>query len=143
MGAKNCKKNDLEKTSISSVYEKSLNSNSSRDNPSLKNVSREDLLNEIKEEINLPLENEFNESPEIIFEEKGQSCIQNYFCNDGFFNSSKENDIYLNKFYPTDDYISKHKKIDLSYDDIWNEILRGGSPELFVNKNFIIIPIII
>ena len=109
MGAKNCKKNDLEKTSISSVYEKSLNSNSSRDNPSLKNVSREDLMNEIKEEINLPLENEFNESPEIIFEEKGQSCIQNYLCNDGFFNSSKEKDIYLNKFYPADDLYNKKR----------------------------------
>jgi hypothetical protein len=111
MGAKNSKKNDLEKTSISSVYEKSLNSNSSPENPSLNKASREDLINEIKEEINLPLENEFNESPEIIFEEKGQSHIQNYFFNDGFFNSSKDNDIILNKFYPADDlYNMKRSK---------------------------------
>ena len=103
MGAKNSKKNDLEKISISSVYEKSLNSNSSPNNPSLKNASREDLINEIKEEIDLPLENEFNESPEIILEEKGQSLMQNNIFNDGYFNSSKENDIYLNKFFPAED----------------------------------------
>ena len=43
---------------------------------------------------------------------------------------------FYDEFYPTNDYINKHKNVSLSYNDIWNEILRGGSPELFVNKDF-------
>ena len=43
---------------------------------------------------------------------------------------------FYDEFYPTEDYIEKHKKLNLSYDDVWNEVLRGGSPELFANKNY-------
>ncbi len=43
---------------------------------------------------------------------------------------------FYDEFYPTEKYIKKHGKINISYDDIWDEILRGGSPELFVNKDY-------
>lgn len=43
---------------------------------------------------------------------------------------------FYDEFYPTKSYIKKHKKSNLPYDEIWNEILRGGSPALFVNKDF-------
>jgi predicted AAA+ superfamily ATPase len=43
---------------------------------------------------------------------------------------------FYDEFYPTKSYIKKHKKFNLPYDEIWNEILRGGSPALFVNKDF-------
>lgn len=43
---------------------------------------------------------------------------------------------FYDEFYPTESYIKKHKKFNLPYDEIWNEILRGGSPALFVNKDF-------
>lgn len=43
---------------------------------------------------------------------------------------------FYDEFYPTENYIKKHKKFNLPYDEIWNEILRGGSPALFVNKDF-------
>ena len=67
MGAKNSKKNDLEKISISSVYEKSLNSNSSPENPSLNKASREDLINDSMNLQKLFSRKRANPTSKIIF----------------------------------------------------------------------------
>ena len=42
----------------------------------------------------------------------------------------------LAEFYPTEEYLQSHIKNDISYDEIWSEILRGGSPALFADKDF-------
>ena len=110
MGAKNSKKNELDKASITSVLEKSLISNPSKDDSSSKNT-REDLINELKEEINLPLEKETGESPQVIFEEKEKEKLQNFFYNDEEGNYFSESDNYLNKFFSSNDlYNMKRSK---------------------------------
>ena len=112
MGAKNSKiKNDLDKISISSVYEKPL-SFLDKNNISQNNSSREDIINELKEEIILPIENESTESPEIIFEQKEQMKIKNYFENDNIENDiyNEDSNDYLNKFFPDDLFNKKRSK---------------------------------
>ena len=99
MGAKNSKKKFTDTISISPVYEKSLSSNSA---PNDKNeIKDDDITKEIKEEIILPIENEYAESPEIIFETKEELQIKNFFENNEVDNLSDNNDC-LNKFFPDD-----------------------------------------
>lgn len=43
---------------------------------------------------------------------------------------------YYDKFLPTSEYISKRKNIEINYDLVWEDILRGSSPELFVEKDY-------
>ena len=101
MGAKNSKKKLQDTISISPVYEKSLSSNSDQNHEFSNNTIEEDITKEIKEEIILPIENESNESPEIIFETKQQLRIKNFFDNTEIDDLS-DNDDYLNKFFPDD-----------------------------------------
>lgn len=98
MGAKNSKKIDNDTNSLSSVFEYLLNPNSAKNKSSPKKESREDIINELKEDVNLPIENEQNDSPEIIFEKKEELKIKDFFEND----DTDDNDILLNKFYPED-----------------------------------------
>ena len=108
MGAKHSKKIDLEKISVSSVYEKSLNSGQGKNNFSQINDTRDDIINELKEEINLPIENESTESPEIIFEQKEQTKIKNYFENDGIEDDLYNEDIDYLKIFK-DDLLNKKR----------------------------------
>lgn len=41
-----------------------------------------------------------------------------------------------NEFYPDDKFLNNAKNISISYDEIWEEILRGGSPALFSNIDY-------
>lgn len=41
------------------------------------------------------------------------------------------NDVFL----PTEEYIAKRKNININYDEIWDDILLGSSPEFFINKD--------
>lgn len=44
-------------------------------------------------------------------------------------------DLY-DSFLPDNNYIDKRKDIKIDYDSIWNEILMGSMPELFINKDY-------
>lgn len=96
MGTKNSKNKNPEEKSTSSLYEKSLSSGSNKKKTLIKINSREDIINELKEEVNLPIENEYTDSPELIFEKKEKSEIKKNFENN-------DDDYCLNNFYP-DDY---------------------------------------
>lgn len=54
----------------------------------------------------------------------------------GLSQREKYNLNFYNELYPNDEYLNKSKGIKMSYDDIWEEILRGGAPALFENKDF-------
>ena len=79
MGTKNSKNKNPEEKSTSSLYEKSLSSGSNKKKTLIKINSREDIINELKEEVNLPIENEYTDSPELIFEKKEKSEIKKKF----------------------------------------------------------------
>ena len=110
MGAKNSKKNiSQDNLSISSVFEKPLSSNSDK-NQDLPNINIiDDNFKEIRDEIKLPIENEFTESPEIIFEPKQELKIKNFF-EDNDNDIYDDNDDYLNKFFPEDLFNMKRSK---------------------------------
>ena len=108
MGTKNSRKKDPEENSISSVLEFSLKSNSEKNINSSKNNYREDFLNELKKEILIPIENESNNSPEIIFEKKHELKIKDFFEND--IDNDDDNEDFLNKFYPEDFFNAKRNK---------------------------------
>ena len=110
MGAKNSKKNiSQDNLSISSVFEKPLSSNSDKNQDLPKINIIDDNFNEIREEIKLPIENEFTESPEIIFEPKQELKIKNFF-EDNDNDIYDDNDDYLNKFFPEDLFNMKRSK---------------------------------
>lgn len=44
---------------------------------------------------------------------------------------------FYDPFLPTDSYIKKCKDIHINYDEIWQQILLGGMPELFENSEAI------
>ena len=81
MGAKHSKKTYDDRNSSSSVFEESLKSTSDKNNTSPKIQLKDQLINELKQEVNLPMENETEsvDSPEIIFEKKEESKIRNFF----------------------------------------------------------------
>lgn len=54
----------------------------------------------------------------------------------GLSQKEKLNIDFCDEFYPDDKYLSKAKNTNLSYSDIWHEILVGGSPELSANANY-------
>ena len=109
MGAKNSKKKNIETLSSSSVYEKSLSSNSDKLITNSKNETRQQIINELKEEVELPIENEYNSvSPEVIFESNEENKIKNYFENTDF--NDDDNNDYLNKFFPDDLFNMKRSK---------------------------------
>ncbi len=106
MGAKNSKKKDLDKISNSSLYEHSLNSKSEKITESPKGQYREELIKELKEEVILPVENEYTESPEIIFQSKEELKIKDFFEN----KLDEDDNDYLNKFFPEDLFNIKRSK---------------------------------
>ena len=110
MGAKNSKKNiSQDNLSISSVFEKPLSSNSDK-NQDLPRINIiDDNFKEIRDEIKLPIENEFTESPEIIFEPKQELKIKNFF-EDNDNDIYNDNDDFLNKFFPEDLFNMKRSK---------------------------------
>ena len=80
MGAKHSKKTYDDRNSSSSVFEESLKANSDKNNNSPKINLRAQLINELKQEVNLPIENDDCEnSPEIIFEKNEISKIKTFF----------------------------------------------------------------
>ena len=110
MGAKNSKKNiSQDNLSISSVFEKPLSSNSDKNQDLPKINIIDDNFKEIRDEIKLPIENEFTESPEIIFEPKQELKIKNFF-EDNDNDIYDDNDDYLNKFFPEDLFNVKRSK---------------------------------
>lgn len=54
----------------------------------------------------------------------------------GLSQREKYNIDFFDPFIPTDDYINKFKHSDISYDDIWEQVLLGCLPELFVNQGY-------
>ena len=108
MGAKHSKKTYDDRKSSSSVFEESLKSNTDKNNTSPKIQIKDQLINELKQEVNLPLENENDsvDSPEIIFEKKEESKIKNLFEDD----EADENGEFLNKFFPEDFFNVKRSK---------------------------------
>ena len=108
MGAKHSKKTYDDRNSSSSVFEESLKSTSDKNNTSPKIQLKDQLINELKQEVNLPMENETEsvDSPEIIFEKKEESKIRNFFEED----EADENGEFLNKFFPEDLFNVKRSK---------------------------------
>ena len=108
MGGKHSKKTYDDRKSSSSVFEESLKPNPDKNNTSPKIQIKDQLINELKQEVNLPLENENNsvDSPEIIFEKKEESKIKNLFEDD----EADENGEFLNKFFPEDFFNVKRSK---------------------------------
>ena len=111
MGAKNSKKSiSQDNLSILSVYETPLSSNSSKKQDNLPKINIiDDNFKEIRDEIKLPIENEFTDSPEIIFEPKQELKIKNFF-EDNENDISNENNDFLNKFFPEDIFNMKRSK---------------------------------
>ena len=97
MGVKHSKKIVLDRNSSSSVFEESLKANSDKNNNSPKINLRAQLINELKQEVNLPIENDDCEnSPEIIFEKNEISKIKTFFEED---DNVDDNGEFLNKFF--------------------------------------------
>ena len=106
MGAKNEKEKDFENLSDTSVFEKSLNSISNTNNIIFKKQIIDELTNELKEEVILPREDEYYDSPEIIFEKKQELKIKDFLDNYGEEDSNPN----LNQFYPDDIFNCKRSK---------------------------------
>lgn len=106
MGAKNGKEKDFENSSITPVFEKSLNSNKNNGKIILKNQINDEITNELKEEVILPRENEYYDSSEIIFENKQELKIKDFFDN----YCEEDSNPNLNKFYPDDIFNCKRSK---------------------------------
>jgi hypothetical protein len=100
MGAKGSKTKDLDKISNLSLYEYSLNFKSEKSHESPKNQNREELIKELKEEVILPVENEYTESPEVVFQSKEELKIKDFFENK--LDEDDDDNDYLNKFFPED-----------------------------------------
>ena len=108
MGVKHSKKIVLDRNSSSSVFEESLKANSDKNNNSPKIDLRAQLINELKQEVNLPIENDNCEnSPEIIFEKNEISKIKTFFEED---DNVDDNGEFLNKFFPEDIFNIKRSK---------------------------------
>ena len=110
MGSKHSKRKDLEKSSILSVYEKSLNSKSEKNKKVPRNISREEIIKELKEEIILPMENDFIESSEINLEQNEPLPLKNILENDEEDYLNEDNQDFLNKFLPEDAFNMKRSK---------------------------------
>ena len=110
MGSKHSKRKDLDKSSILSVYEKSLNSKSEKNKKVPRNISREEIIKELKEEIILPMENDFIESPEINLEQNEPLPLKNILENDEEDYLNEDNQDFLNKFLPEDAFNMKRSK---------------------------------
>ena len=109
MGAKNSKKKNQDNKSVSSVYEHSLSSNSDKNKELQQNKdNRQDIINEFKEEIEIPRENESTESPEILFNINQENKIKNIFENNE--DDDEYNEVILNKFFPEDLFNYKRSK---------------------------------
>lgn len=106
MGAKNGKEKDFENSSITPVFEKSLNSNKNNGKIILKNQINDEITNELKEEVILPREDEYYDSSEIIFENKQELKIKDFFDN----YCEEDSNPNLNKFYPDNIFICKRSK---------------------------------
>lgn len=106
MGAKNGKEKDFENSSITPVFEKSLNSNKNNGKIILKNQINDEITNELKEEVILPREDEYYDSSEIIFENKQELKIKDFFDN----YCEEDSNPNLNKFYPDNIFNCKRSK---------------------------------
>ena len=102
MGAKNEKEKDFENSSVTPVFEKSLNNNKIIN----ENQIIDEITNELKEEVILPREDEYYDSSEMIFENKQELKIKDFFDNYGEENSNQN----LYKFYPDDIFNCKRSK---------------------------------
>ena len=112
MGAKNSKKIiDEDKQSTLPVYEKSLNSKSKKKKNKKINKVRDDTLQEIKKIVELPIENENSESPELIFGPNQELKIKNFIEEKEInFENDDDNCLKLNKFFPEDLFSLKRSK---------------------------------
>ena len=109
MGTKNSKKKNQDNKSVSSVYEHPLSSNSDKNKELQQNKdNRQDIINEFKEEIEIPRENKSTESPEILFNINQENKIKNIFENNE--DDDENNEVILNKFFPEDLFNYKRSK---------------------------------
>ena len=81
MGNKSPKQNNEDQKSISSVLNLSLESNKDINSDSLINDNISDIVNELKDKVNIPIENEneYNESSEILLEGKEEELKIKFF----------------------------------------------------------------
>ena len=110
MGTKHSKLIDSDKSSTSSVFEKSLSSNQEKNKISPKNRAREEIINELKEEINLPRENDQYVQREDILGQNDQFALEKLYENDDEEYLNEDNEDFLNKFLPEDSYNMKRSK---------------------------------
>ena len=143
MGNKNPKQINEEQKSNSSVLNLSLDSNKKQNTDSLINHNNLDIIEDLKKEVNLPIENEYIESSEFSLEGKEEELKVKYFfenndenidnlLNKGIFNKTRSKTYFekiLNKNTPKPhpkvsyEYISPLKLSIKSYGNIpkWNK----------------------
>ena len=85
MGNKNHKQIKEEQKSISSVLNLSLESNKEQISNSIIVDNSSDLFSELKKEVNLPIENEYIESSELLLEGKEGNKIRSFLENNEDF----------------------------------------------------------
>jgi hypothetical protein len=99
MGNKSPKKNSEEQKSNSSVLNLSLDSNKEQNQDSLINDNISDIINELKNKVKIPIENEYLDSSEIILEGKKEELKIKFlfennedenFINEGLFNKKSK-----------------------------------------------------
>ena len=91
MGNKSLKNQTEDQKSNSSVFNSSLNSNKSKNSNPLIKYNELDTMNELKEEVILPIENEYIESSEILLDKKEEELKIKLFI------ENKEENIFFNK----------------------------------------------
>ena len=143
MGNKNPKQINEEQKSNSSVLNLSLDSNKKQNTDSLINHNNLDIIEDLKKEVNLPIENEYIESSEFSLEGREEELKVKYFfenndenidnlLNKGIFNKTRSKTYFekiLNKNTPKPhpkvsyEYISPLKLSIKSYGNIpkWNK----------------------
>ena len=88
MGNKNSKKEYEEQISNSSVLELSLESKKEINIDSININNNSEIINELKEEVNLPIENEYIESSKFVSENNEEKFEKNFF-----FQKNKNNSL--------------------------------------------------
>ena len=141
MGNKSPKQNNEDQKSASSVLNLSLESNKEINSDSLINDNISDIINELKDKVIIPMENEYNESSEFLLEGKEEELKIKFFfennddeniLNEGLFNKKRSKTFVpkiLIKNTPkphpkeSNEYISPLKLSIKSYGNIpkWNK----------------------
>ena len=98
MGNRSPKQNNEDQKSTSSVLNLSLESNKEKNSDLLAKDDISDIINELKDKVNIPIENEYNESSEFLLEGKEEELKIKFFfennddeiiLNEGLFNKKR------------------------------------------------------